>query len=419
MLKTLNLRASMLAAVLAIPLVGIGSLALTSDAIAQAQSSGGWRKEVADKVKGAQDAGTKGNFSEAIRLLKEAKAKAPLSPQEEQGVNEYLIYAASSARDHKLVLQTVDERLATGRVTGADLVRKLRLKATTHYTIGDYRGAVAAYDKLIATQGSATADDLILMGNSQLALRDYRAAIPTLEKAVVAAQKAGKPAATVGKLLEGLNVSYHETRNDSKRIETLHRLMTITPKSSVFKQLESAYVVQSQKDPVVMINIYRLGASRGLLTSDHYAKYAEVALDMASPGEAAAMLEKGMAAGAIKKDDRSNRLLLDAKGQVDRLKAGLAQLERETIATRNGDAEARLATAYFTLKNYAKAAEAGKRGIDEGKDGKLRRPDDLNMLLGIALVESRRLAEAKSAFKAAAANEKMRGVADLWSSMST
>ncbi|MFZ2507346.1 MAG: hypothetical protein WAW79_02570 [Steroidobacteraceae bacterium] len=419
MLKTLNLRASMLAAVLAIPLVGIGFLALTSDAIAEAPS-GGWRKEVADKVKGAQEAGTKGNFSESIRLLKEAKAKAPLSPQEEQGVNEYLIYAASSAKDYKLVLQTVDERLATGHVTGADLVRKLRLKATTHYTIGDYRGAVAAYDKLIATQGSATADDLILMGNSQLALRDYRAAIPTLEKAVVAAQKAGKPAATVGKLLEGLNVSYHETRNDAKRIETLHRLMTVTPKASVFKQLESAYVLQSQKDPVVMINIYRLGASRGLLTSDHYAKYAEVALDMASPGEAAAMLEKGMAAGAIKKDDRSNRLLLDAKSQVDRLKAGLAQLERETLATKNGDAEAKLAIAYFTLKNYAKAAEAGKRGIDEGKDGKLRRPDDLNMLLGIALVESKRPAEAKTAFRAAAAaSEKIRGVADLWSSMST
>jgi tetratricopeptide (TPR) repeat protein len=419
MLKTVNLRASMLAAVLAMPLVGIGFLALTSDAIAQ-EPSGGWRKEVADKVKGAQEAGTKGNFTESIRLLKEAKAKAPLSPQEEQGVNEYLIYAASSAKDYKLVLQTVDERLATGRVTGADLVRKLRLKATTHYTIGDYRGAVAAYDKLIATQGSATADDLILMGNSQLALREYRAAIPTLEKAVVAAQKAGKPAATVGKLLEGLNASYHETKNDAKRIETLHRLMTVTPKASVFKQLQSAYEFQSQKDPVVMINIYRLGASRGLLTSDHYAKYAEVALDMASPGEAAAMLEKGMAAGAIKKDDRNNRLLQDAKAQVDRLKAGLAQLERETIATKNGDAEARLATAYFTLKNYAKAAEAGKRGIDEGKDGKLRRPEDLNMLLGIALVEGNRPAEAKSAFRAAAAaNEKIRGIADLWTSMST
>ena len=413
MLKMPNFRTRLVATVVAIALAGIVAVALPLQAVAQMQS--GWHKETADRVKAAQEAGKKGNFGEAIRLLKDAKVKGPLplSPQEEHAVNEYLIYAASSSKDYKLVLQTVDERLATGRVTGADLIRKLRLKATTHYAIRDYRGAVAAFDKLIATQGSATADDLIQMGNAQLALRDFRGAIPTLEKAVVASQKAGKPAATIGKLLDGLNSSYHETKNDAKRVQTLHRLMAVTPKASVFKQLASAYEVESKKDPVVMINIYRFGSARGLLSGEHYAKYAEVALDMTSPGEAVAMLEKGMAAGAIKKDDRNNRLLADAKSQVERLKAGMAQLERETMATKNGDAEAKLATAYFTLKNYAKATEAGKRGISEGK---LRRPDDLNMLLGIALVESKKPAEAKNAFNAAAAaNEKVRSVADLWS----
>ncbi len=415
MLKMPNLRTSLLATVLAIPLAGIAAFTLPSEAVAQAQA-GGWHKETADRVKAAQEAGNKGNFSEAIRVLKEAKVKGPLplSPQEEQAVNEYLIYAASSAKDYKLVLQTVDERLATGRVTGADLIRKLRLKATTLYVTGDYRGAVAAFNKLIETQGSATADDLILLGNSQIALRDFRSATTTLEKAVAAAQKAGKPAATIGKLLEALNSAYFETKNDAKRVQTLHRLMAVAPKASVFKQLASAYELESKKDSVVMVNVYRLGSSRGLLSTEHYAKYAEVALDLASPGEAVTMLEKGMASGAIKKDDRNNRLLADAKSQIERLKAGLAQLERETLATKNGEAEAKLAIVYFTLKNYAKAVEAGKRGIDEGK---LRRPDNLNMLLGIALVESKKPSEAKNAFQAAAAaNEKIRGVADLWSS---
>jgi len=159
MLKMLNLRASLLASLLAMPLAGIAAFTLPLEADAQAQSSGGWRKEIADKVKSAQDAGKQGNFSEAIRLLKEAKAKAPLSPQEEQGVNEYLIYAASSAKDYRLVIATVDDRLATGRVTGADLVRKLRLKATTCYSLRDYRGAIDTFNKLSAAQGSLGADD--------------------------------------------------------------------------------------------------------------------------------------------------------------------------------------------------------------------------------------------------------------------
>lgn len=416
MFKLPKLRASMLAAVLTVPLGGIAIATLPTVATAQAQA-GGWRKEIADKVKSAQEAGQKGNFNEAIRLLKEAKAKGSMSPTEEHGVNELLIWAASGARDHRLVLQTVDERLATGRVSGSDLVRKLRLKATTHYSLRDYRGAIAALEKLSAAQGSATADDLIMLGNAQVALRDFRSATTTLEKAVAAAQKAGKPAATVGKLLEALNSAYFETNNDAKRIQTLHRLMAVAPKASVFKQLASAYEVQSNRDPVVMINLYRLGASRGLLSGEHYSKYAETALDVSSPGEAATMLEKGMASGAIKKDDRNSRLLADAKGQVARVKATLPQQEAEAKAIATGEPEAKLATAYFTLRNYAKASEAAKRGVAKGR---VRRPDDLHMLLGIALVESNRSTEAKNAFKAAAAaNEKIRGVADLWTSVAT
>lgn len=405
-------RASLLATLLALPLAGLTVLALSPEAAAQ--TAGGWRKEVADKVQQAQAAGQKGSFAEAIRLLKEAKAKAPLSPQEEHGVNELMIWAASSTQDHALVIQTVDERLATGRVTGADLQRKLRLKATTHYSLRQYREAKSALDRL-ETTGALNTDDLILLANCQTQLRDFRGAAPTLEKAVAAAERSRKPVSVTSKLLLALHEAYQQTGNESMRMQTLHRLMVTSPSKDSFKWIASAYSDKTARDPVVMINIYRLGAARGLLSSEHYGRYAETALDLSSPGEAVAMLEKGMASGAIKKDDRNNRLLADAKAQVDRMKATLAQQEAEARAIQAGEPEAKVATAYFTLKNYAKAVEAAKRGVDKGK---LRRPDDLNMLLGIALVETKKAAEAKNAFKAAgAANEKLKGVADLWSSM--
>lgn len=412
MSMTSNFRASMLAILMALPVAGVTALSWSGEAFAQA-TAGGWRKELADKAKEAQTAGQKGNYSEAIRLLKDAKAKAPLSPQEEQGINELLIWAASGAKDHKLVLQTVDERIATGRVTGADLTRKLRLKATTQYSLRDYRGAAATFDKL-AAQGPLTADDLTLLATSQMQLKDYRAAPATLERAIAANQKAGR-AGKNGPLLEMLNSAYFETNNEAKRMETLHRLMAAAPKASVFKQLASAYEEESAKDPVVMINVYRLGAARGLLSGEHFAKYAETALDLSSPGEAVAMMEKGMAAGAIKKDERNNKVLADAKSQVDRVKATLPQQEAEAKAIATGEPESKLATAYFTLKNYAKATEAAQRGVTKGK---LKRPDNLNMLLGISLANSKKTSQAREAFKAAAAaNVKIRGVADLWTLM--
>jgi tetratricopeptide (TPR) repeat protein len=376
------------------------------------QSQGGWRKELADKAEQAQAAGQKGNYSEAIRLLKEAKAKAPLSPQEEQGINELLIWAASGAKDHKLVLATVDERLATGRVSGADLTRKLRLKATTHYALRDYRNAAATFEKL---GGSLTADDLTMLASSQVALGEFSKATSTLERAIAANDKAGRTSKNPT-LLKMLYSAYAKTDNDPKRMQTLHRWIAVEPKAEPFKYLANSYEVSSGRDPVVMINVYRLGFSKGILSGDHYAKYAEAALDLLSPGEAVAALEKGMAAGAVKKDDRNNRLLADAKGQVTRLKGSIQQMEAEARATQTGEPEAKLATSFFTLKDYAKASEAAQRAV---KKGNLKRPDDVNMLLGISLANSKKSAEAKKAFTAAAAANggKTEGVAKLWSSL--
>lgn len=416
MWKIRQIRTGALLALLVLPVAGVITLVVPTTAAAE-QQAGGWRKEVADKAHAAQEAGKKGNFREAIRLLQEAKARGPLQPQEEQGVNELLIWAASNTRDHRLVIQTVDERIASGRVSGKDLVTKLRLKATSHYALSDYRGAIGALERLGAAQGSATADDLILLGNSQFQVRDYRAAAGTLDRAVAAAERAGKPARTIGLLLEMLNKAYFELGDEPKRLEALHRLMAVAPKTSVFDQIVNAYQRDSKGDAVIMVNLYRLGAARGLLAGDHYIHYAEAALDLSSPGEAVAMIEKGMSAGAIKRDDRNNRLLADAKAQVEKLKGAVTQQEREAMAMASGDAEARLTTVYFTLRNFPKATEAARRGVEKGR---VRRMDDLHMMLGIALVETRKTTEARSAFKAAAAaNAQMRGVADLWTTVAT
>mgnify|MGYP000300299020 CR=1 FL=1 len=41
-------------------------------------------------------------------------------------------------------------------------------------------------------------------------------------------------------------------------------------------------------DSAILVNLYRLGARKGVLGKGHYAKYADAALDVSSPGEAAA-----------------------------------------------------------------------------------------------------------------------------------
>ena len=100
---------------------------------------------------------------------------------------------------------------------------------------------------------------------------------------------------------------------------------------------------------------------------------------------------------------------------VERIKATVVQQEKEAVATKNGENETKLATAFYTLKNYAKAAEAAQRAVAEGNS---RRPDDAGMLLGVALAQQKKGGEAKKAFAAAAAmnNGKCKDIANVWSS---
>lgn len=399
----------LLAFALALPMAAL--LVSVAPTAAEAQTSGGWRKDVAEKAQAAQDAGKKGDYQEAIRNLKAAKAMGSLSPQEEQGINELLIWSASGARDYKLLAATIEERLATGRVKGSDQVTKLDTLAKTYYSLRDYRSCANATERLIKARGSATADDLVMLGQSQFLIKDYRAAASTLEKAYPAARRAGKSTKIQVQVLETLNATYFELKDEDKRVETLHQLMLIQPKVSVFEQIVSQYE-KEKVDSVGMINLYRLGARKNTLAKDHYGKYADVALDLLSPGEAVDMLEKGMSAGAIAKDERNMRLVSDSKGQVESLKANIAQQEREAKAIADGDSDARLATTFFTLGDKAKTVEIARRALQKGK---LNRPDEVQMLLGVALYDQKKMADARAAFaEAAKANPKIAGVANLW-----
>jgi tetratricopeptide (TPR) repeat protein len=371
-----KLTGPLLAFALALPMAAL--LVSVAPTAAEAQTSGGWRKDVAEKAQAAQDAGKKGDYQEAIRNLKAAKAMGSLSPQEEQGINELLIWSASGARDYKLLAATIEERLATGRVKGSDQVTKLDTLAKTYYSLRDYRSCANATERLIKARGSATADDLVMLGQSQFLIKDYRAAASTLEKAYPAARRAGKSTKIQVQVLETLNATYFELKDEEKRVETLHQLMLIQPKVSVFEQIVSQYE-KEKVDSVGMINLY---------------------------------LEKGMSAGAIAKDERNMRLVSDSKGQVESLKANIAQQEREAKAIADGDSDARLATTFFTLGDKAKTVEIARRALQKGK---LNRPDEVQMLLGVALYDQKKMADARAAFaEAAKANPKIAGVANLW-----
>jgi len=93
--------------------------------------------------------------------------------------------------------------------------------------------------------------------------------------------------------------------------------------------------------------------------------------------------------------------------------------DKEARAAKNGENDYRVALTYFGMGKYAEAAEAARRALQPDRIGRIKRPDEAQMLLGMALARGKKAAEAKAAFAEARKDAKMAAAADLWTAVAT
>ena len=77
----------------------------------------------------------------------------------------------------------------------------------------------------------------------------------------------------------------------------------------------------------------------------------------------------------------------------------------------DGELYMRLAQSHINLENWSAAAEAARQGI---RFGGLKRPDQAQIMLGMALFNQKRLEQARTAFQAAARDQRSARAAGQW-----
>jgi hypothetical protein len=151
-----------------------------------------------------------------------------------------------------------------------------------------------------------------------------------------------------------------------------------------------------------------------LKRADDYTEFAQIAMDEGLPAEAQKALEQAFEKKLFtdqRKIDLNNRLLTKAKSEVAVEKAKIAQADAAARATPTGDDDVKVGAAYLSYGEPAKAVEALKRGITQGK---LVEADEAGILLGIAYLRSDNKAEAAKAFRSVKQDPTMTRIAKLW-----
>jgi hypothetical protein len=374
------------------------ALALFAASIITTAQAQGLRAEVGRPLQQAGELLKQGKAREALAKVREAEAVGGKTANEQLTIDRMKAAAAQRAGDSNTAIQALEGIYA--RVGGNEKGQ-----------IAEQLASVYAQQRNNAKAGEWV-NNAIQAGNNGSGIRqmqsylqsvsgDYSAIARDAAAAVSAAEQAGRRPAE-GDLLR-LADAQQRMNNLTAYGATLGKLLQNYPK----KDYWAAYLARLPRKPGFSpryeLDVLRLRLASGTLesTSD-YMEMAQLALQARLPAEGLRITEEGFKAGALgtgPEAGRHQRLRDLAVKREAEAKAAMAQKLAEARAAATGDDLVEVGYAVVTMGQVEEGIGLIKAGIAKGK---LQRPDEAQLRLGMA--------QRQSAKSKAAANATLRGV---------
>jgi tetratricopeptide (TPR) repeat protein len=401
------LRELMVTSVLAL---SVGAVTVTGVLVPTSARAEKFSKAVGEPLQDAQAAIKKKQWTQALGSIKQAQAVTPKSAHEEYTINELLGYVLLQTGDSAGAIKAFEANLSQ---TPADqLPGRIKTLAQLNAKGKNYPKAVEYGNRWIKNSPSDT-DAYYLVAQSYYQTQDCKNAVRVLGQGMDVARKNGQP---VKENWLDMKLYCQDKLDDKEGLaETREQLVRNNPSRENWDNLLATLYKNPNNDELTTLGYYRLGFDLDVLKKpEHYSEMAEMSIEGKVPGEAVTVLEKGIATKvfAEKRDqERSARLLTNAKTQAEAMKAELPKLEQEARAAKTGEPDVALGMAYMSYAQYDKAVEALRRGVQKGAG---RRTDEANIMLGRAYLKLKQKDAARKAFKAVPDDSKLARVAELY-----
>jgi len=376
-------------------------------------------KNASKPLKAAKDDADAKKYPEALEELKKVEALTDRTPYDTHVMNELYGFVYVRTQQYPEAAKALEAGLTDGFLSEADQQVRLKALAQVNYQIKNYDKAIEFGDKVIKA-GQADDDMITLVSQAYYIKGDYPGTMKFVNEYNEGLIKAGKTPKEQSLNLVLSSCLKLEDQNKSPDPEcatkALERMVSYYPKPDYWQNLLYSLFQQAGQTDKSLLQVYRLAADVDVLKRpDDYTEYAQLAIEAGSPGEAEALLEKGMAKNIFadpKLIDRNKRLLENAKKQADQDRASLDKIAKDAAAGKTGDKDVSIGLAYLGYKQYDKAVEAIQRGLN--KPG-VQNVGEANLLLGIALLGSGKKEDAQKAFNSVKGDAKLERIANLWS----
>jgi tetratricopeptide (TPR) repeat protein len=376
-------------------------------------------------------------------LERERAARAALHPVRPR-ISRYL-EAATKAVDRgkpeegRALLENLDPK----RLNPYERALVYRLQAHLAYFAGDYAAARESFEKVLAEKILPVRDDNRIRFNlaqlhaasqqwpeviaaldrwaryveAQDSFAYYLRAVAhyqqdDLDAALADARQAVELSSEPMESWLQLLAALHSQKEDfASAIPILEQLVVRFPSKKQY-WIQLALTYGAVQDYPRSFAVQMLAYRQGLLKEDkELRRVARVALHQSVPYQAAEVLEKGLAEGAIPRDSEALELLANSWIAAREYARSLPPLRQAAELAPNGNLFVRLGQVYMQREAWAEASEVLQQAIAKGD---LKDPGNAELLLGISYYNDHRVDQARSCFARARRHDSSRAAAERW-----
>lgn len=340
----------------------------------------------------AQEAIGKQDWATARAKANETLAAASSEDEKYLG-NSLLFDIARGTNDVALQGTALDGMLATGKVPAANVSQFYLVRGNLAYQAQDFAKAEAALTQAVQS-GSTDPNATALLIESQARNRKPAEAIATFMARHDSEAAAGRqlPADWYARAMNIVITA----RLAPQLGQVSAAWLAAYPTPDNWRDSIISYRDLARPDPDYELDLMRLlRTARGLKGERDYYEYAE-AVYLKYPGEAKAVIDEGVAAGAIQLAPGSNLQSFSqtANGRIPADRADLPSAATAAARAATGRSARTTADAYLGYGDWAKATELYRLALQKGGED----ANVVNTRLGMALARSGDSAGAKAAF---------------------
>ena len=383
--------------------LGVAGTMLVIPVTAEAQQK--VSAKVGVPLQAAQDAIGKKRWDTALAKIREADATAGKTAFDQYKINELLWYVYLQQGRNGDAAKVLEGQIASSQMPGNEKVQRTKTLSQLYARAGNYsKAAQTAQQYLKSVPGDK--DMQLLVANAYYQMKDYKGAVAAADRIMKAG---GTPSQD---LLQLVLRSNYELKDSAGTARALDQLLRYYPSQDTWTRVLDGFFEQTKHDDELMA-LYRLAEDVGALKESR--QYIDMTQALVIGGfgqEAERIMQKGISGGVFSPEElaRAKRTQEAAKRRADQERVTLPKAASQLKAAKTGEEVEKIGELYFSAGDWTQAASTLQKALAKGG---VEDPDRAHMLMGIALKRKGDKAAAMKAFDAVK-DPKFAEVAKLW-----